>query len=113
AEICTQLDGLPLAIELAAAQLSVLTPHVILERLHARAPFVLSGVSDLPARHRTLRAAVASSYDLLSADDQAVFRWCGVFAGGFSAEAAAAVFDHQDLLPIIAVLADKNLIQVG
>src|SRR5207237_4684447 len=77
AEICTQLDGLPLAIELAAAQLSVLSPNVILERLHARAPFVLSGVSDLPARHRTLRAAVASSYDLLNADAQAVLRACG------------------------------------
>src|SRR5712691_941155 len=92
AEICTHLDGLPLAIELAAAQLSVLTPHVILERLHARAPFVLSGVSDLPARHRTLRAAVASSYDLLNADAQAVLRWCGVFAGGkrFAARRSAA-----------------------
>src|SRR5438105_14292274 len=99
AEICTHLDGLPLAIELAAAQLGVLSPHTILDRLQAHAPFVLSGVADLPARHRTLRAAVASSYDLLDADAQAVFRWCGVFAGGFTATAASAVVDHQDLLP--------------
>ena len=117
AEICTRLDGLPLAIELAAAQLSVLTPNVILERLVARAPFVLSGVSDLPARHRTLRAAVASSYDLLSADAQAVFRWCGVFAGGFTSSAAADIFvdgnQVLDLLPMLAVLADKNLLQVA
>ncbi len=117
AEICTRLDGLPLAIELAAAQLSVLSPNIILERLHARAPFVLSGVSDLPARHRTLRAAVASSYDLLNADAQAVFRWCGVFAGGFSSSAAADIFvdgnQVLDLLPILAVLADKNLLQVA
>ena len=117
AEICTQLDGLPLAIELAAAQLSVLSPNVILERLYARAPFVLSGVSDLPARHRTLRAAVASSYDLLNADAQAVFRWCGVFAGGFTSSAAADIFvdgnQVLDLLPMLAVLADKNLLQVA
>jgi non-specific serine/threonine protein kinase len=117
AEICTRLDGLPLAIELAAAQVGVLSPHTILERLHARAPFVLSGVADLPARHRTLRAAVASSHDLLSADQQAVFRWCGVFAGGFTAEAASAVISDGnqsvDLLPILAVLTDKNLLQVA
>jgi predicted ATPase len=116
-EICTRLDGLPLAIELAAAQLGVLSPHTILERMQARAPFVLGGVADLPARHRTLRAAVASSYELLDSDAQAVFRWCGVFAGGFSAEAAADVFgDHTqplDLLPTLAVLADKNLIQAA
>jgi predicted ATPase/DNA-binding CsgD family transcriptional regulator len=117
AEICTRLDGLPLAIELAAAQLGVLSPHTILERIHARAPFVLSGVADLPARHRTLRAAVASSFELLTGEQQAVFRWCGVFAGGFTAEDAAAVFAeaHQrlDLLPVLAVLADKNLLQVS
>ena len=117
AEICARLDGLPLAIELAAAQLGVLSPHTILERLHARAPFVLSGVADLPARHRTLRAAVASSYDLLNAEQQNVFRWCGVFAGGFIADAAAAVLadgnQSIDLLPTLAVLADKNLLQVA
>jgi predicted ATPase/DNA-binding CsgD family transcriptional regulator len=116
-EICTQLDGLPLAIELAAAQLGVLSPKTILERLHARAPFVLNGVADLPARHRTLRAAVASSYDLLDAESQHVFRWCGVFAGGFTPGAAACVlFEGNasvDLIPVLARLADKNLLQVS
>jgi non-specific serine/threonine protein kinase len=116
AQICTRLDGLPLAIELAAAQLGVLSPKVILERLQARAPFVLSGVADLPARHRTLRAAVASSYDLLDADARHVFRWCGVFAGGFTPDAAGHVlFEGErsiDLLPVLALLADKNLLQV-
>src|SRR5438105_4846417 len=116
-EICTRLDGLPLAIELVAAQLGVLSPQTILERLQARGPVVLNGVADLPARHRTLRAAVASSYDLLTPEQQAVFRWCGVFAGGFSAEAAADVFkdasNGHDVLPVLAVLADKNLVQVS
>jgi predicted ATPase/DNA-binding CsgD family transcriptional regulator len=116
-EICAQLDGLPLAIELAAAQVGVLSPRVILQRLLARAPFVLSGVADLPARHRTLRAAVASSYELLEPEAQSVFRWCGVFAGGFTAGAAARVlFEREpaaDLLPILAELADKNLLQVS
>jgi DNA-binding CsgD family transcriptional regulator len=77
----------------------------------------LSGVSDLPARHRTLRAAVASSYDLLNADEQNVFRWCGVFAGGFTCDDVAAVYvghdRNLDLLAVLAVLADKNLIQVA
>jgi hypothetical protein len=63
AEICRRLDGLPLAIELAAAQVSVLSPHAILARLSAQAPFVLAGVTDLPARHRTLQlAAYALAY---------------------------------------------------
>jgi predicted ATPase/DNA-binding CsgD family transcriptional regulator len=115
-EVCTRLDGLPLAIELAAAQVRVLSPQTILERLQARAPFVLSGVADLPARHRTLRAAVTASYELLEIEERALFRYCGVFAGGFSAEAASAVFTEtarEDPLPVLAVLADKNLIQAA
>jgi predicted ATPase/DNA-binding CsgD family transcriptional regulator len=116
-EICSRLDGLPLAIELAAAQMGVLSARTVLQRLQARAPFVLSGIADLPARHRTLRAAVASSYDVLGLDQQAVFRWCGVFAGGFTPEAAAHVFandsDLPDLLPILSALADKNLLQAS
>src|SRR5437764_1199162 len=59
-EICARLDGLPLAIELAAAQLRVLSPRAILDRLRAQAPFVLGGAQDLPVRHQTLEAAVAS-----------------------------------------------------
>ena len=116
-DICTHLDGLPLAIELAAAQLGVLPPQTILERLVARVPFVLNGVADLPARHRTLRAAVTTSYEALTPEQRAVFRWCAVFAGSFNAEAAEAVFSDGaqtlDLLPELAVLADKNLVQAS
>ena len=116
-EICTRMDGLPLAIELAAAQLGVLSPQAISERLRARSPFVLSGVADLPARHRTLRAAVSTSYELLSPEQRAVFRWSAVFAGGFTSAAAGAVMvdgdEVQDLLPVLATLADKNLLQVS
>ncbi len=116
AEICTRLDGLPLAIELAAAQLSVLSPAAILERLQARAPFPLPAPRDAPARHQTLRAAVDSSYELLEPAEQTVFRWCAVFAGGFTASAAAAVCAPiqpsvaVDILGVLALLADKSLI---
>jgi predicted ATPase/DNA-binding CsgD family transcriptional regulator len=117
AEICTRLDGLPLAIELAAAQLSVLSPLAILERLRARAPFPLDAPRDAPTRHRTLRAAVASSYDLLAPVEQTLFRWSAVFAGGFTAPAAAAVCapiqPSLDVLHVLAQLADKSLIQVS
>src|SRR5262249_6046177 len=65
AAICRRLDGLPLAIELAAAQLAVFSPEAILDQLRNRTPFVLSGPRDLPARHRTLSSAIAWSYDLL------------------------------------------------
>jgi len=116
AQICGRMDGLPLAIELAAAQLRVLSPRVILERLYADAPFVLGAALDLPARHRSLESAVNSSYALLGPFEQAVFRWCGVFAGGFSARAATAVFapddPDADLLPTVAQLVDKSLLQV-
>ena len=116
-DICTRMDGLPLAIELAAAQLGVLSPQAISERLRERSPFVLNGVADLPARHRTLRAAVSTSYELLNPHQRAVFRWSAVFTGGFTAAAAGEVMGEgdqsQDLLPTIATLADKNLLQVS
>jgi non-specific serine/threonine protein kinase len=114
AEICTRLDGLPLAIELAAAQLRVLSPLAILDRLSARAPLPLTAARDAPARHRTLDAAVASSYDLLAPLEQIAFRWCGVFAGGFTAPAATAVCARTppsvDMLSLLAQLADKSLV---
>lgn len=118
-DICTRLDGLPLAIELAAAQIGILSPTAILERLVAEAPFVLDGLADLPDRHRTLRAAVASSYDLLPPEAADLFGWCGVLAGPFTAgDAVAVAVDRTprsrsvDSLPILALLADKNLLQV-
>jgi predicted ATPase/DNA-binding CsgD family transcriptional regulator len=116
-EICRRLDGLPLAIELAAAQVSVLSPHAIRDRLEARAPFVLGGARDLPARHQTLRAAEAWSYDLLDLTQRLVFRRCGVFSGAFAPIAVAALIDPSDRpgdpLDTLAQLADKNLVQVA
>jgi predicted ATPase/DNA-binding CsgD family transcriptional regulator len=118
AAICRRLDGLPLAIELAAAQISVLPPHVILARLEAHEPFVLGAAPDLPARHRTLSAAVGWTYDLLDAADQRVFRGCGVFSGTFGVAAVAALVGERpdwprDILGTLARLADKSLLQVA
>ena len=92
AELCRRLDGLPLALELAAARIKLLSPRAILERLGGRLE-LLKAVpgAGLPARHRTLRAAVDWSYDLLAADEQALFTSLGVFVGGFSLDGAAAV----------------------
>ena len=91
AEICRQLDGLPLAIELAAAHSRVLTPSDLVGRLGHRLPSLAARVRDLPARHRTLRDAVAWSEELLEPPDRAFFRRLAVFAGGCTPEAAAAV----------------------
>ena len=98
AELCRRLDGLPLALELAAARIKLLSPREILERLGGRLE-LLKAVpgAGLPERHRTLRAAVDWSYDLLTADEQALFTSLGVFVGGFSLDGAAAVADDLDL----------------
>ena len=117
AEICVRLDGLPLAIELAAAQAGVLGPTAILRRLNARAPFVTGGARDLPARHQTLQATVAWSYDLLEPHERAVFRACGVFVGGFTAEAVDSVVDGgvgaTDTLTTLVQLVTKSLVRVA
>jgi non-specific serine/threonine protein kinase len=115
AEICLDLDGLPLAIELVAAQTSVLSPREILTRLSTRAPLVTSGPRDLPARHRTLDATVDWSYSLLTPPEQAVFRLAGVFAGSFDGQTASAVAAElgvpTDALATLAALVTKSLVR--
>ena len=91
AELCVHLDGLPLAIKLAAARMHLLSPRMMLERLEHRFSLLRWDALDLPERQQTLEAAIAWSYDLLSPQEQALFRRLGVFVGGFTLEAAEAV----------------------
>ncbi|HEV2122244.1 MAG TPA: tetratricopeptide repeat protein [Chloroflexota bacterium] len=91
AEICVRLDGLPLAIELAAARTRLLSPQAILDRLENRLPLLVGGARDLPARQQTLRGAVSWSYDLLTPAERALFRRLAVFTGGCTLEAAEEV----------------------
>ena len=91
-EICRRLDGLPLAIELAAARVALLEPDELLARLERRLPLLASRARDAPARQRTLRAAIEWSYELLQPEEQELFRRLAAFRGSFSIEAAEAVF---------------------
>jgi predicted ATPase/DNA-binding CsgD family transcriptional regulator/tetratricopeptide (TPR) repeat protein len=113
-ELCVRLDGLPLAIEMAAAQAKVLTPEMIARRLDQGLEVLVGRARDLPARHRTLRAAIGWSYDLLGPGEQALFRRLAVFPGGCTSEAAAAVCDGDlgiDLASGLAALVDKSLLR--
>ncbi len=97
AEICIRLDGLPLAIELAAARLNTLSPQALLERLDQRLDLLRWSVVDSNSRYQTLRGAILWSHDLLDSHRQALFRRLGVFAGGCTLEAAQAICGEQDI----------------
>jgi predicted ATPase/DNA-binding CsgD family transcriptional regulator len=116
AEVCARLDGLPLAIELAAARLRHLRLDALLGRLELRLPLLTGGPRDAPARLRTMRDAIAWSHDLLAPEEQRLFRRLAVFAGGFTLTAAEAVAfgradQATDSLDGIALLADKSLLR--
>ena len=127
AEICRQLDGLPLALELAAARADVLSPAALLARLERRLVLLTGGSRDQPERLRTMRNAISWSHDLLSPSEQILFRRLAVFSGGFSLEAAEAVcasrpgdmsslgteagIDTGDVLDGIISLVEKSLIR--
>src|SRR5262249_35047050 len=91
AQICERLDGLPLALELAAAHGNVLAPRQLVQRLEHRLPTLTRGPRDLPDRQRTLRDVLAWSYDLLEPAEQRLFRSVAVFSGGFDLAAATAI----------------------
>jgi predicted ATPase/DNA-binding CsgD family transcriptional regulator/predicted negative regulator of RcsB-dependent stress response len=113
AAICRRLDGLPLALELAAARMRHLSPDALLARLDQRLWLLVGGARDQPVRLRTMRNAIAWSYDLLGEDEQILFRHLAVFIGGFSLEAAEAVCGPPSapVLDGLASLIDKSLVQ--
>ncbi len=114
--ICARLDGLPLAIELAAARIKLLSPSAMLARLESRLSLLTGGALDLPTRQQTLRNTVAWSYGLLNASEQTLFRRLSVFTGGCTLEGVEAVCDTKgdlglDVLDGIASMVDKSLAQ--
>jgi predicted ATPase/DNA-binding CsgD family transcriptional regulator len=116
AAICQQVDGLPLAIELAAGRSKLFAPQALLSRLRNRLKLLVGGAQDLPLRQQTLRGTIAWSYDLLGQDEKALFRRLAVFVGGCTLEAAEAVCTAQgdlliDVLEAVAALVDKSLLR--
>jgi predicted ATPase len=111
AEICARLDGLPLAIELAAPRVRTLTLPALLQRLDQRLALLTGGAQDLDERQQTLRGAIEWSYDLLSADEKALFARLGVFVGGCRLEAAEAVCGEDRTLDGLEALDEKSLLR--
>ena len=116
AEICVRLDGLPLAIELAAARIKLLPPQALLFRLGHRLELLTGGARDVPARQQTLRNTIAWSYDLLDAREQQLFRQLSIFAGGCTLAAVESIYGafHRDTFSVVdgvASLIDKSLLQ--
>ncbi|MDQ3696329.1 MAG: tetratricopeptide repeat protein [Chloroflexota bacterium] len=120
AEICRRLDGLPLAIELAAARIRMLSPSALLGRLDRRLDLLAGGARDLPSRQRTMRNAVAWSYDLLTPEEQRLFARLAIFAGGAASESAEAILSLDGLAAgtepldfgILEMLVDKSLVRL-
>jgi predicted ATPase len=115
AEICTRLDGLPLAIELAAARIKLLSPQAMCSRLGNPLKFLTGGARDLPERQRTLRGAIAWSHALLDEGEQVLFARLSVFSGGCTLEAVEAICDpvgdlFVDVLEGISSLLDENVL---
>jgi len=117
AEICVRLEGIPLALELAAARIKLFAPHALLAELSHRLTLSVQKSADVSPRHQTLRNAVAWSYQLLEPDEQALFARLGVFVGGFTLEATDAVCAEEStevpMLEQLASLVDKSMLQHG
>jgi predicted ATPase/class 3 adenylate cyclase len=116
AEICVRLDGLPLAIELAAARVRILTPQAMLSRLADRLGLLSGGSRDLPARQQTLRGAIAWSYDMLDERERSLFSDLSVFVGGASLESIERVCAAEmagDGVEVLASLVEKSLVRQG
>lgn len=114
-ELCRQLDGLPLAIELAAARVTLLSPAGLLERLSQRFRLLVGSQPNVPKRHRALRRTIEWSWDLLEDVERRALAWCSVFEGGFDADAAEAVVDLPEdgpwALDLLEALRDRSLLR--